>query len=89
MTVKYECLAKITFQVAECRTLTEKHVLAIQHEKETATALYQIQPGTKLTLHFDTTSRSKIDGDWPLLVYFFSNSQFSLHMKIVPRSFVL
>ena len=76
MTVKYECLSKITFQVAECRTLTEKHVLAIQHEKETATALYQIQPGTKLTLHFDTTSRSKIDGDWPLLVYFFLTANF-------------
>ena len=71
MTVKYECLAKITFHVAECRTLTEKHVLAIRYEKETATALYQIQPGTKLTLHFDTTSRSKKDGNWPLLDSFF------------------
>ena len=31
-----------------------KHVLAIQHKKEAATALYQIQPDTKVTLHFDT-----------------------------------
>ena len=73
MTVKYMCLAKITSQVAKGRTPIEKHVLAIQHEKEAATALHQIRPGTKLTLQFDTTSHSKIDGDWPSLVLTFSN----------------
>ena len=50
-----------------------KHVLAIQHKKEAATALYQIQPDTKVTLHFDTTSCSKIDGDWPCLILIFSD----------------
>ena len=49
-----------------------KHVLAIQHKKEAATTLYQIQPDTKVTLHFDTTSRSKIDGNWPCLILIFS-----------------
>ena len=52
-----------------------KQVLAIQHEKEAATALYMIQPGTKVTLHFDTTSRSKIDGDWPCLILIFSDKR--------------
>ena len=31
-----------------------KHVLAIQHKKEAATALYQVQLDTKVTLHFNT-----------------------------------
>ena len=48
-----------------------KHVLAIQHKKEAATALYQIQPDTKVTLHFDTMSCSKIDGDCPCLILIF------------------
>ena len=52
-----------------------QHVLAIQHEKEAATALCQIQPDTKVTLHFDTTSRSKIDGGWPCLILIFSDKR--------------
>ena len=45
-----------------------KHVLAIQYEQDATAALYQIQPGMKVTLHYDTTSDSKIDGDWPTLI---------------------
>ena len=52
---------------------SHEHVFAIQHKKEGATALYQIQPDTKVTLHFDTTSCSKIDSDWPLLILIFSD----------------
>ena len=52
-----------------------KQVLAIQHEKDAATALYNIPSGTKVTLHFDTTSRSKIDGDWPALILIFSDKR--------------
>ena len=52
-----------------------KHVLAIQHEQDPAAALYQIQPGTKVTLHYDTTSSSKIDGDWPTLILIFSDKR--------------
>ena len=29
----------------------------------------------KVTLHFDTTSRSKIDGDWPCLILIFSDKR--------------
>ena len=50
-----------------------KHVLAIQHKKEAATALYQIQPDTKVTLHFDIMLRNKIDGNFPSLVLIFSD----------------
>ena len=52
-----------------------KHTLAIQQEKDAATALNNISPGTKVTLHYDSTSRSKIDGDWPALILIFSNNQ--------------
>ena len=45
-----------------------KHVVAKQHEKETATALNQIESGIKGTLHFDVTSRSQIEDDWPCLI---------------------
>ena len=50
-----------------------KHVLAIQHEKDAATALNQIESGIKVTLNFDATSRSKIEGDWPCLILIFSD----------------
>ena len=58
------------------RTVNDfKQVLAIQHEQEAASALRTIKEGTKVTLHFDATSRSKIDGDWPALILIFSDKQ--------------
>ena len=49
------------------------------HEKEAASALRNLPSGVKVTLHYDTTSRSKIDGDWPSLILIFSdNRRFSL-----------
>jgi hypothetical protein len=58
------------------RTVNDfKQVLAIQHEQEAASALRTIKEGTKVTLHFDATSRSKIDGDWPCLILIFSDKQ--------------
>ena len=62
------------------KTLNDfKQVLAIQHERDAAVALSTMKPGTKVTLHFDATSRSKIDGDWPCLILIFSdNRRFSL-----------
>ena len=50
-----------------------KHVLAIQNEKKAAIALNQIESGIKVTLHFDTISHSKIEGDWPCLILIFSD----------------
>ena len=44
-----------------------------------ATALNQIESGIKVTLHFDATSRSKIEGDRPCLILIFSDTcQFPL-----------
>ena len=62
--------------IPSSRSLNDhKQVLAIQHERETALALHEIPPGTKVTLHFDATSRSKIDGDWPSLIFIFSDKR--------------
>ena len=56
-----------------------KLTLAIQAEKEAATALYNMPDDVKSTLHFDSTQRSKIDGDWPYLMLIFTNNlRFSL-----------
>ena len=56
-----------------------KLTLAIQAEKEAATALYNMPDDVKATLHFDSTQRSKIDGDWPCLILIFTNNlRFSL-----------
>ena len=66
--------------IPSARSLNDyKQVLAIQHEREAAIALNEITPNMKVTLHFDATSRSKIDGDWPCLILIFSNKRrFSL-----------
>ena len=50
-----------------------------QTEKEAATTLYNMPDDMKSTLHFDSTQRSKIDGDWPCLILIFTNNlRFSL-----------
>ena len=62
--------------IPSARTLNDfKQVLAIQHEQSAATALNEIAPSVKVTLHYDTTSRSNIDGDWPALILIFSDRQ--------------
>ena len=51
----------------------------MQHENQAAMALYTKPDDIKSTLHFDATSRSKIDGDWPALILVFSdNRRYSL-----------
>ena len=56
-----------------------KLTLAIQTEKEVATARYNIPDDLKSTVHFDSTQRFKIDGDWPCLMFIFTNNlRFSL-----------
>ena len=64
----------------KCLTINGyKLTLAIQTEKETATALYNMPDDVKSTLHFDSTQRSNTDGDWPcLLLVFINNLRFSL-----------
>ena len=56
-----------------------KLTLAIQTEKEAATALYNMPDDAKSTLYFDSTQRSKIDSDWPSLILISTNNlRFSL-----------
>ena len=35
--------------------------------------LYEKEPGVKATVHFDTTSCSSIDGEWPSIILRFSS----------------
>ena len=56
-----------------------KLLLAVQQEAEAANALFNIAGSVKCTLHYDTTSRCKIDSDWPSIIFNFSNNRFLLH----------
>ena len=51
-----------------------KQVLASEMETIAATMLLEKDGDTKSTIHFDTTSRSNIDGEWPSLILRFSNN---------------
>ena len=56
------------------KTINEqKQTLAQQNDKNAAIALKELQPVVKATLHHDSTTRSKIDGDWPALILIFSD----------------
>ena len=50
-----------------------KHKKAIAQEIIAAKALHSKKSTTKVTLHYDTTSRSRIDGDWPALIFNFKD----------------
>ena len=50
-----------------------------------ATALLNKKPGTKVVLHYDTTSRSRIDGEWPSLRLNFSGNDASENQMIPLR----
>ena len=47
----------------------------MQAEADAANALLAMESSVRCTLHYDTTSRSKIDGEWPSIVFSFSNKQ--------------
>ena len=55
-----------------------KLLLAVQQEAEAANTLFNIAGSVKCTLHYDTTSRCKIDSDWPSIIFSFSNNRFVL-----------
>ena len=44
-------------------------------ERKAAIHLLNKESNIKATVHFDSTSRSLIDGEWPRLIIIFSNSQ--------------
>ena len=57
------------------KTLNEyKLLLVVQEEAEAANALFNTPESVKCTLHYDTTSRCKTDGNWPRIVFSFSNT---------------
>ena len=45
-----------------------KHDKALQQEVFAAQAMIDKSSTSKVTLHFDTTSRSRVDGEWPSLL---------------------
>ena len=58
------------------RTLNDyKQLLAVQAEADAAEALFSMKENTRCTLHYDTTSRCKIDGEWPSIIFSFTNKQ--------------
>lgn len=67
-----------------------KHMQASQVEGNAALALYEKPARVKSIMHYDTTTRNSVDGEWPSLILKFSDGreyrlrydQFSLHMKI-------
>ena len=64
-----------TYVVCSARTISDhKQVLASEMETLAAAVLLEKDDATKSTIHFDTTSRSNIDGEWPSLILRFSNN---------------
>ena len=58
------------------RTVTDyRQFMAIQTEGVAANALYNISDDVKCHLHYDTTSRCKIDGEWPAIILNFSGKE--------------
>ena len=58
------------------RTLNDhKQLLAIQEESDAANALFNMAEDVRCCLHYDTTSRCRIDGEWPATIFSFSNKQ--------------
>ena len=52
-----------------------KQLLAVQEEADAANCLYNMPSNVKCTLHYDTTSRCKIDGEWPAIIFSFSDGK--------------
>ena len=50
-------------------------------------ALYHKQPGSKAIWHYDTTSRSSIDGDWPSLIIRITNCDKPVEFRLRPIYF--
>jgi len=58
------------------KTVNEyKHKKALDREIHAAGLLLEKDESTKSTLHFDSTRRSRIDGEWPSLVLNFKNDK--------------
>lgn len=64
-----------------------KHLKAMQEEIEATRALADAVDDTKITLHFNTTSQSRLDGEWPALIFNFLNDDKSkcqmYHLRVL------
>ena len=71
MTSKYDTHS---FVLPSVRTITEyKQLQASEMERSAAEALYMKSSKVKAIIHFDTTGRRSIDGEWPSLILKFSS----------------
>ena len=58
------------------RTLNDyMQLLAVQPEADAANALFTMPSNVQYTLHYCTTSLCKIDGEWPSIIFSFSEKQ--------------
>ena len=73
------CLSVCTYKdvLPSSRTLNDyKQLLAVQAEADAANALFTMNRDVvRVTLHYDTTSRCKIDGEWLSIIVSFSGKQ--------------
>ena len=46
-----------------------------QVERDAACKLFLMHSHIKSTLHYDTTSQNRIDGEWPSIIFAFSSSE--------------
>ena len=77
-----------TFVIASARTISDhKQMMATQNETEAAVMLLNKSDFHKATVHFDTTSRSNIDGDWPTIILRFSNNTNNTEFRLRPIFF--
>ena len=65
-----------SYILPSARTLNHyKQMQASQAELKSACTLYKKNSSLKLTIHFDTSTRSSIDGEWSSLIVIFSDGQ--------------
>ena len=71
---KRNCL-DLTYVLPSARTISDfKQLQASQVERDAALALLAKVGPVKATLHYDTTSRNSIDGEWPSIISRFSDA---------------
>ena len=64
------------FILLSTRTVTDfKLSLAAQEEANAAQALRDLADDVRVTVHYDTTTRNNIDGEWPSLILVFSDAR--------------
>ena len=61
--------SKYQYVLPDKRTVSDfKHKKSLHQEIQAAKALANKKEGTRVTLHYDTTSRSRVDGEWPSFI---------------------